>query len=74
MYALWLSLIITSRKAYISLLSLLRNLLTSKGYFLHVKHVHLRPKVVEDTCLLTRNVPCSYNHHPVRKEKGNIRY
>ena len=46
------------------------DLLTSKGYFLHVEHVHLCPKVVEDTCLLTCDVPCSYNHHPVRKQRG----
>lgn len=37
---------------------------TLQGNFLHVQHVNLGPKVVEDAGLLTCNVASTHNHHP----------
>ena len=51
---------------------------TLQGNFLHVQHVNLCPKVVEDAGLLTRNVASTHNHHPApnichrRKKTANL--
>ena len=37
---------------------------TLQGNLLHVQHVDLCPKVVEDARLLACNVASTHNHHP----------
>lgn len=37
---------------------------TLQGNFLHIQHVYLCPKVVEDACLFACNVAGTHNHQP----------